>query len=220
MDPSMCGAENIDRRRPDTSALPENCLPTVGAYYFGDLINAGELVAISCPFVAMMRYLFESLSFLSDNIKSRDKLRWARFELGVSFLYTLIVQAWVIAWIYGFSSTAAAITQLYMRVTERAAIDAATYGADFPLAYSRVLSTHIDAALNLFYALPGSMVAMGLVLSLIQIFGLVFAACVREEETSVAGLRAVISLKLFVLCAVVPFGSYLAFFNVNAALNV
>ena len=158
IDPEQCNQQNIDGNTEGTP-LPDNCVPIVGAYYFSRMTLNGARVAIACPYASFLQYLFEGLSFLSRNIKARNTFAWARFELGVSFFYTMIQSLFVLLWIYllRHSDTGQALrpvafmAQVYNRVRLRAAEDLELYGADFPLAFNQTVSLRTEGALNLWY---------------------------------------------------------------------
>ena len=46
-------------------------MPIVGAYEIATIVGGGSSVAVSCAFLSVLFYLFETLGFLGRNIKVR-----------------------------------------------------------------------------------------------------------------------------------------------------
>ena len=81
MDPKRCGEVDIDATTEGVQSVPDACLLTTAAHEIYKLVTGGARVALLCPYATIIVYAYESLSFLSRNIKARNPFAWARFEV-------------------------------------------------------------------------------------------------------------------------------------------
>jgi len=222
MDPTRCGLRQIDDANP-YSFVPESCLPVVGARHFADLTGRGARVAIFSPYASVIRYSFESLNFLTKNIMARDEMAWARFELSVSFLYTLVSCVLLLFVTTFIPQICATVSELYGQVGARATADVAQHGTNFPLALNTSLPEQTQAALDIFYIDPSVGRTLAIILIAVQIAGLVVGNVFSgngSEIKTIRGLRVVVIVKAILLLGTWPFITYIALYQVNATNNL
>jgi len=229
VDYSRCGERIIDSTIVELHEGDANffsvsieCLETVLSHSLGDMAGRGMQAAILCPYIVLTICQIETLLSLSSHLRARNIFGWARFGLGVAFVYSLLTSFVVIAWSYAYSFWPEGIKSLqdsYLEKVREAALQAERF-PNFPLAYNRTEPAFLHEAHNLFYEYPIIMaIAIGIVV-LVQVFGLIFVAFGEEVGTAVVGLRATVVMHAIVLCLVWPFIIYMALMSADTWVNI
>lgn len=142
------------------------------------------------------------------------KFRWARFELGISFFYTLASTFLSTVYAIFINESTSTLTAVYNRVVERGAHDYEIFGPDFPLAMNYTAPDAVRAAINVFYSVPETLVVASCIIGVVQVAGIYVCLCVHGEDDTKASrlLRIIICLTATIMCIYWPFGIYLSFY--------
>lgn len=227
LDPGLCGAEDIDAITNGVQEVPTGCLSVVGAQFLSRFSSRSSTVAIACAYAATIVYLLESLVFKSNHILKRNPFAWARFELLISFCYTLAMSVIIFLFTYFFRDRVEEWDAVYRGVSQRAADDANTYGAEFPLFMNQTVSVEVQQALEVWYSRPISWAAVNGLLVVIQLLGIYFCQYGKlwgskrvDTVVPARGLRVVIGLNALVMSVLYPFVTYLASYTVGVSTNI
>lgn len=225
MDPMRCGEEDIDGLAGGVQEVPAHCLLVTGANSFYRMAEPGKRVAISCPYLTSIWYLFESLNFLSKNIRLRDPFAWARFEVGIALFYTLFMNVVVVVFTNrDRDSFFRAYLELAAEVQRTSIAASNFFGPTFPLYRNSTVSQTTTKALGLWYYRPEVGDVINYVFMGIQIVGLYY--CISsalgwiDEVKAARGMRASITLNATLFACLFPFITYLSMYTVDVTFNI
>lgn len=221
--PSSCGAVDIWPDTPQVDEVSQVCLVLVGAIDIADEVGDQSRNRIACPYLAVLAYLLESLTFLAGNLQEDDPEGWARFELLTYFVYTAAACGVMIVLSLFASDQLEAISDAYAWTRNLARLVSISFGEQFPLHFTDPVTPHNADRFRLWYQQKEFTMVLLLAITGLQLVGIVFACCFGEEHQSkvrVAGLRTVVIVNAVLIAAFYPAFCFLCWLTVDASVNI